>query len=110
MTSWQVLGLHLDVPRHKVEEIQLCHPYNITQCKIALISHWLDNDEKASWKKLADALDQEYRSLAARIRKNYVLSTGKGAEKSRTPSPAFHSGTNPFSFSPVVVSNIYSLL
>lgn len=117
VTIWKLLGLNLDVPGHKLEEIQQSYPRDIPQCRYELVSHWLNNDLEASWKKLADALDQvEHHSLANRIRRQYVCSEeGRRVERSRTPSPlaALHTRINPFSFPhhpPVIVSCTLKLM
>ena len=41
---------------------------------IAAISYWLNNDDKKSWKKLAEALERSsYKLLAEEIRKRITL-------------------------------------
>lgn len=105
-SKWPLLGLHLNVPKHKLDEFLLTHPHNLTQIKLSLISHWIRNDLEPSWRKLADALDRaEHRRLGEKIRKKYSIRPYSGGRaptspRSQTPSPlaVFHTRINPFSF------------
>ena len=115
VTRLDAIGLNLDVPTYKLEEIRQTHSTDLTQCKIALISYWLKNDPQASWSKLADALEDDHRVIATHIRQKYVPHTQKkdpescttGNSRSRTPSPTttkgFHSWTNPIPTYPTIV-------
>ena len=91
VTRWKDLGIQIDVPPHKLEEIRLTYYTSVTECKLALITHWLNSDDDACWVKLADALDRaDYSAIAARIRQRYAPSSSsrKSAQrKSQTPSP-----------------------
>ena len=51
------LGFHLHIPRSKREEIRQKFPDEMEQKK-QLISHWINTDPLASWRRLIWALDE----------------------------------------------------
>ena len=109
VTRWQELGLQIDVPPYKLEEIRL-NSSTVAECKIALITHWLNSDDDASWEKLADALERDYHTFADGIRKKYIssnLSRKPALIISRMPKPTLlRSWSNPLSTQhAIVVSN-----
>ena len=53
---WDDLGLYLMVKRPSLLNIETDRRGNPAHCMIDMLSHWLNNDEDASWDKLAGAV------------------------------------------------------
>ena len=71
-----LLGEYFDIPSAIIETLK--HDSNGDSIKFFsdVINHWLRNDPEKSWSKLADAIHVcDYKLLADRIRKKYVMST-----------------------------------
>ena len=61
VSNWQTLGAKLanGLPDHMIEEIRInMSVFGIFQQKQRMITKWLEYDLKASWSKLADALEK----------------------------------------------------
>ena len=71
--QWKDLVFHLGVPKHVTDHIEKTYSGTAT-LKREAISWWIENDETASWKKIADALLKAgYPLLGTRL----MLSNGK---------------------------------
>ena len=83
VSNWQTLGAKLanGLPDHMIEEIRInMSVFEIFQQKQRMITKWLEYDFKASWSKLADALEKMgINKLAKDIRDKYVH--GYGSER-----------------------------
>ena len=70
-TEWHGLGLQLGLPEHILKPID-SHPDVEDRLRV-MLSKWLDYDPKASWDKLANALNTMGKNaIAANIRSKYV--------------------------------------
>ena len=70
-TEWHELGLHLDLPEHILKLIGSSPDFE-GHLRM-MLSKWLDYDLKASWDKLANALNTMGKNvLAENIRSKYV--------------------------------------
>jgi len=74
MSDWQTLGIKLGLPDFMIEEIRInANVYGIVQQRQRMITRWLEYDLKASWSKLADALEEMGSNKVAKdIRDKYV--------------------------------------
>ena len=59
VVEWEVLGLHLDIPKHELEKIrvQFFHE-GVEKCKAEMLDLWLkrNNEENINWNVISDAL------------------------------------------------------
>ena len=70
-TEWHGLGLQLGLPEHILKPIG-SHPDVEDRLRV-MLSKWLDYDPKASWDKLANALNTMGKNvIAANMRSKYV--------------------------------------
>ena len=56
VVDWVKFGIHLGVQHHILLIIEKGYGDKITDCKMKLLQHWLDNDSVPSWEKVATAL------------------------------------------------------
>ena len=56
VNKWFELGVQLEIEHSKLEEIEIEERNDLGKCKIKMVSHWLESDTTASWKKLYGAL------------------------------------------------------
>ena len=64
--DWHTLGIKLDIPDHSLAEIRINYSaYGIGRQKQEMITTWLENDTEASWDKLANALEEMGKHVAA---------------------------------------------
>ncbi len=70
LVNWRDMVLHLRVPRRVVDRIEKDYT-GIERQKREAISWWMENNDAASWKELADALLQaDYPLLSTRVMLN----------------------------------------
>ena len=72
--DWHTLGIKLGIPDHSLAEIRINYSaYGIDRQKQEMITKWLEYDTEASWDKLANALKEMGKHVAAaRIWNIYV--------------------------------------
>ena len=72
--DWHTLGIKLGIPDHSLAEIQINYiAYGTRRQKQEMITTWLQYDTEASWDKLASALKEIGKHVAAaRIWNTYV--------------------------------------
>ena len=64
--DWHTLGVKLGIPDHSLAEIQINYSaYGIGRQKQEMITTWLQYDTEASWDKLANALKEMGKHVAA---------------------------------------------
>ena len=64
--EWHTLGTKLGLPAHTLETIRIDFSTNgIIRQRQQMITTWLEYDTKASWSKLADALETMGKHVAA---------------------------------------------
>ena len=71
VNEWEDLGLALGIKPYKLEEIKTNFGRDVAECRMEMLSHWLNN-HNASWEKLCSALEQDIigsHKLAQRIRR-----------------------------------------
>ena len=72
VTNWYTLGLQLDIPTHKLQNIQHDHR-TLENSKHEMLHFWVHSDPEASWGKLATAVEKmEFRRISKRIRDDYI--------------------------------------
>ena len=67
--DWHFLGLALDLEKYQLDVIYIDHRGNVSDCKRAMVSLWLDTG-KASWRALVRAIASplvEKKDLARKI-------------------------------------------
>ena len=79
--DWKLFGVSLGVPVKKLKAIKLDDPHGgVENWKLEMFHFWLRLKSDASWKDVIQALEEsDYGSLAARVKRTYVL--GKRAGK-----------------------------
>ena len=101
---WRSLGIWLDIPESKHDEIRRLHPDSAEQCLRSLITHWLSIDPCLSWRTLISWLDEITllqstlrggKEKFERIRSYAEPLTGMTAVSSRAYEPLY-SWYNPF--------------
>ena len=55
--KWYFLGIQLEVPVEKLNELESANPKDPSRCKIEAINWWLRNRPEASWAVLVEALE-----------------------------------------------------
>ena len=65
VVDWVKFGIHLGVQHHILLIIEKGYGGKITDCKMKLLQHWLDNDSVPSWEKVATALMKINRGVLA---------------------------------------------
>ena len=72
--DWHTLGIKVGIPYHLLGEIQIKYSaYGIGRQRQEMITTWLDYDPEASWDKLANALEEMGKHVAAtKIWNTYV--------------------------------------
>ena len=72
--DWHTLGIELGLPVCKLEAIRIDYnTYGIARQKQEMITTWLEYDTEASWDKLANALKEMGKHVAAtKICNTYV--------------------------------------
>ena len=71
------LGVCLDVPTKKLEEIEVDHQTSNRRLS-KVIDYWVDNDPECTWKKLSEALcEVGEQNLGRKIRDEHVLKQPK---------------------------------
>ena len=64
--DWHTLGIKLGIPDHSLAEIRINYrAYGIGRQKQEMITKWLEYDTEASWDKLANALKEMGKHVAA---------------------------------------------
>ena len=64
--DWHTLGIKLGIPVHSLTEIQINYSaYGIGRQRQEMITKWLEYDTEASWDKLANALKEMGKHVAA---------------------------------------------
>ena len=59
----------------KIKEIERENCRSTFRCKADLLDYWLGNDSKASWERVATALDEmDMHVIGNEIRSNYCIS------------------------------------
>ncbi len=80
VVEWEQLGLALGVKNSILEKIKKNVPSDVTECLMEMLSHWLNNDDEATWEKLCSTLEKEpvgYNNLARRIHSKRIKSNGE---------------------------------
>ena len=54
--DWYTLGVQLEVPDHRLDEIEHNHPRNASRCKVEVLRCWRASCQQPSWQSLATAL------------------------------------------------------
>ena len=73
VTDWYMLGVHLDIPHHKLDEIEKNYTKDNGRCKLEIFKIWLSADEHPTWKKIVQALKRMgENSVANRIQEKYT--------------------------------------
>ena len=74
VSDWHTLGIKLGIPDHSLREIRINYSaYGIGRQKQEMITKWLEYDTEASWDKLANALKEMGKRVAAsKIWNTYV--------------------------------------
>ena len=75
---WQVLGIFLKVPLENLSEISFTYP-SYDDKYLAVIMHWLDHNEAASWKTLLEVLGHFETKETLDLLKEEVLGTQDNA-------------------------------
>ena len=72
--DWYTLGIRLGIPDHLLREIQINYSaYGTCRRRQEMITTWLQYDTEASWDKLASALkEMEKRVAASKIWNTHV--------------------------------------
>ena len=71
VTEWRKLGLYLDVPEHKLDDIQESNSGNIDDYRREMLMVWMDS-EVATWSRMVHALIHiDKPVLAANIASKY---------------------------------------
>jgi len=72
VTDWFSLGIQLDIEYSVLKRIREDCKSDTGQYKIEVINFWLCNDEKPSWSKLAQAVEDVggYSNIVLTLRKN----------------------------------------
>ena len=72
--DWHTLGRNLDLQDSSLGAIRIDHStYGTDRQRSEMISKWLAYDTKASWSKLATALEEmDNNTLAETIREKYI--------------------------------------
>ena len=74
--DWQALAQQLDYDPVHQQELQTSGR-NQDQCRKEMLTSWVRKDQRASWKKLAEALDRmEQEQVARRIREEFIPHQG----------------------------------
>ena len=74
--DWQALAQQLDYDPIHQQELQTSGQ-NPDQCRKEMLTTWARKDQRASWKKLAEALDRmEQEQVAQRIREEFIPHQG----------------------------------
>ena len=70
-TDWYPLGVQLGLRPPTLREIQNCYPLDTQQCRREMLDLWLRSTPEASWKSLAQAVQEldRYESLAKKLRR-----------------------------------------
>ena len=69
-SAWRDIGRKLKVPEMELDKLDEM-PISIKDRRTAMLKSWLENDDKASWSTLAQALEGMYGTMASRIRSNH---------------------------------------
>ena len=69
---WRTLGHWLKVPMEMLDTIEETSRGDLSRCKTEVLHYWVKNDTTASWKTLADVIENMggYMSLVQSIREN----------------------------------------
>ncbi|XP_064383255.1 85/88 kDa calcium-independent phospholipase A2-like isoform X2 [Halichondria panicea] len=58
VTEWELLGNHLGIKRHKLNDIKVERHGKASLCKMDMFDYWLRSDIYASWQKVVEALEK----------------------------------------------------
>ena len=76
LDDWFMFGVTLGVIVSELRKIESAYKGSIERCKVETIQYWLDNNADASWKEVAQALEQiDQLALAAKVKKKYLWTT-----------------------------------
>ena len=74
--DWQILAQQLDYDPIHQQELRTSGR-NQNHCKKDMLTTWARKDQRASWRKLAEALDRmEQQQAAQRIREEFITHQG----------------------------------
>ena len=74
---WEEIGNELDIASAAIYNIERNKKGNVNLCTLGLVDHWLRTDIRATWEKLAQALETlGENGAASEIREKYI--PGKG--------------------------------
>ena len=57
MRSWYSLGIQLGIGTSDLKQLEINYAGDPERCKIEVIAFWLRHDPKATWNKLAQAVE-----------------------------------------------------
>ncbi len=70
---WEEVGNELDITPAMINNISRNKSGDVNRCTLGLIDHWLRTDIRATWEKLAQALERlSENEIAADIREKYI--------------------------------------
>ena len=56
VVDWQKLGVHLEVPNHRLSIIERNYPHDIERCRREMLDWWMNNRVMRSWAVIVQAL------------------------------------------------------
>ena len=79
VVNWHLLGVKLDLEDHELRAIDHdFHGDGVERCKHEMLSHWLRNAKRPTWRAVADALClMGEHAVASKIRKRHCHSSSE---------------------------------
>ena len=56
ISDWYLLGTHLGLLDHKLDQIKQEHPFSTSDCLLKMLQFWLHNGRNISWSSLGEAI------------------------------------------------------
>ena len=80
-SEWYNLGIHLDIKKEMLNNIEADY-HGVQRCLSEVISFWQQNEDKPSWKKLADAVEKVggHKNVVRSIRGHHSSMASTGAD------------------------------
>lgn len=73
LTKWFKLGIELEIEPFQLEKIENDERNCVDQCMLKMVIYWLEKDDKASWRKLCNALEaMDETDISERIKRRYA--------------------------------------
>jgi len=71
--KWEEIGIELGIPTSAIYNIERNKKGNVSLSTLGLVDHWLRTDVKATWEKLAQALETlGENEVGSEIREKYI--------------------------------------